>query len=226
RVAATQTTTGDFRLTALALAPGYAPGSRNAEPTSVADAEHTLPVFLGPGRPDPGTADERGVVTVRDVAPGTDLTLQVRDDRYAPQWLRLRVPPEGQDDPAEWKLSPPRVLEGRVTGEGTGEPLAGARVVVDTAAAGAVRGYVVTQTDADGRFRVRPFPGDAVKAWVYPPPDRPYLDLLHESRWPAGAAAHRVELSPLRGVLVRGTVAEDGSGRRVAGAVVTYRHRT
>lgn len=270
RIAATQTTAENFRLTALATAPGYAPGSRAAEPALIADDEHTLPVFLGRGRAvgvrlldpagrpaagvrvhlvgvfrnaqpgvyayfdeppdvgpgwhDPGTTDAAGTVTLRDLAPGTDATLRVRDDRFAPQWVRVRVPPAGGADPVEARLEPVRTLDGRVTGA-AGEPLAGARVVVDTGTPGVLAGPVEVRADAAGRFRVRPFPGETLKAYVSPPPDRPYLDMVRQFDWPAGGAVHQIELSPLRGVLVRGTAVEHGTGRRVAGALVKYEAR-
>src|SRR5204862_235918 len=126
RVPAEQTTADHYRLTAVAVAPGYAPSGRLAEPNTITAAEHNLTIQLVRGRP----------------------------------------------------------------------------------------------------ARVRPFPGPSLRVWVSPPPGRPYLELEQRLKWPAGAVAHQLALSPLRGVLVRGTVTEAGSGRPVAGAVVKYEHRT
>src|SRR5262249_43947307 len=61
--------------------------------------------------------------------------------------------------------------------------------------------------------------------WVYPPPEQPYLVLRQELEWPQGAPRHQVELTAPRGILVRGTVEEEGTGRRVAGAEGRYEQR-
>ncbi len=50
----------------------------------------------------------------------------------------------------------------------------------------------------------------------------PYLVLNKRIQWPAGAAQQQADLTLQRGVLVRGTVKEAGSGRPISGAGVRY----
>src|SRR5262249_54279835 len=49
-----------------------------------------------PGWPGTVTTDDDGYFTLRDIAPQTQVTLQVRDERFARQWLRFRT---GQPGP-------------------------------------------------------------------------------------------------------------------------------
>jgi RNA polymerase sigma factor (sigma-70 family) len=198
---------------------------RNVNPGGISVRFHEPPP-PGTGWPDPVTTDDGGNFTLTDVAPGTRVSLLVRDERFAPQWLELQTGPTERADPVLLPLAPVRTLEGRVTADDTGEPLAGALVVVEVSARPGLVGRVETRTDAAGRFRVRPFPGPSGQVWVSPPADRPYLEASRTFPWPANALTHQLEVSPLRGVLVRGTVTEVDSGRPVPGAVVTYEHRT
>jgi RNA polymerase sigma factor (sigma-70 family) len=175
-----------------------------------------------PGWPGPVTTDDDGQFTLRDIGPQTQVHLQVRDERFAVQWLSFRTGKQQQPQPVVLSLSPARILEGRLTAEDTGQPLANVALVVETGAPGALRGYVEGRTDRDGRYRVRPFPGKRLTVWAHPPHEMPYLALSQGLEWPAGAARQRADLSLPRGVLVRGTVKEARSARPVAGAAVRY----
>jgi RNA polymerase sigma factor (sigma-70 family) len=201
-------------------------GSSNASVMLVVYHEPPVPL---PGWPDPVTTDDEGNFTLQNIGPDSKLFLQVRDERFGTQALRLRTGLIERTKPLVLTLSPPRTLEGRVAAEDTGQPLADAAVIVESLdpvaepTSGSFAGTVAGRTDPDGRYRVRPFPaGDRIRMWVYPPSGQPYLALEQHLTWPAGAASHRADLPVPRGILIRGTVTEAGSDRPVSGAAVTH----
>ncbi|MCI0705481.1 MAG: carboxypeptidase-like regulatory domain-containing protein, partial [Planctomycetia bacterium] len=150
------------------------------------------------------------------------VTLQVRDERFAPEWLVFWTAKEERAEPVVLSASPARILEGKLTTEDTNQPLANATLIVETANAGPFSGSVQTRTDKEGRFRVRPFPGKKLRVWVYPPQEQPYITVSQEVQWPGDEDRGNVDLTVPRGILIRGTVQEAGSGRRIVGAGVHY----
>ncbi|HKB05670.1 MAG TPA: sigma-70 family RNA polymerase sigma factor [Gemmataceae bacterium] len=181
-----------------------------------------------PGWPKDVVTDDDGVFAVPDVGPNTRVLLQVRDERYATNWLTVKAPNRGPAKPVDLKLAPARTLVGRLTAEDTGKPLGNAAVIVQTMTPdpppsyGAFPAYVRAQTDEKGEFRVRPFPGERLEIYVYPAHDQPYLAVRHFLKWPADAAEHKFDLAVPRGIALRGKVVEMGTDRPVAGAAVTY----
>src|SRR5262245_44904883 len=166
-----------------------------------------------PDWPGPFRTDDEGMFTVPDVVPGTVVYCQPRDDRFAPQWLRFTAAKDDEAEPPFLKLAPATELTGRVIADDTRRPIADATVVVETpptpatpTSPGTLTGYVESRTDADGRYKVKPFPGRAVKVTVYPPAGAPYPIFAREVTWPPGEDKHDAALAIPRGVLVRGTV--------------------
>jgi RNA polymerase sigma factor (sigma-70 family) len=171
--------------------------------------------------PAPVTTDERGQFVLRDVGPDWEIDFQVRDERFAPQWLVLKA----GAGPATFSLAPRRTLEGMVTCKDTGRPMANAFLVVQSQDAGA--GPLVSRADEQGRFRIAPFPGDDLVIVAYPEESVPYLGLQNKTvHWPRGAATRRADVALPRGVPVRGRVVERPSGRPVPGVAVEYRPRS
>ena len=79
------------------------------------------------------------------------------------------------------------------------------------------------ETDGQGRFRVNPPPTDGeYRVTAYPPDGKPYL--IDEKRivWPEGGFEQSLDLALPRGVLIRGTVTEEGSGDAVPGATLDF----
>ena len=181
-----------------------------------------------PGWPKDIVTDDEGIFTVRDIGPNTKVLLQVRDERYATNWYSIKAGTKGQAKPVDLTLLPPRTLTGRLTAQDTGKPLANADVVVETMmpypnpSYGAFPGCVTAKTDEKGEFRVRPFPGERVEAYIYPPSSGPYLPVRRYLKWPAGKGEHSFEMAVSRGIQVRGKVEEKGTDRPVAGAAVTF----
>src|SRR5262249_46112035 len=136
-------------------------------------------------------------------------------------------------------LAPARVLEGVIRAADTGKPLPDAHLRVDAWDKRTTRparqgetwgrylpGRADARADAQGRYRVNPFPGDTLDVWVYPPDGAPYLVVNKRGvTWPEKAARHELDLTLPRGVLVRGKVTEAGSGKPVPGAAVQFQKR-
>jgi Sigma-70, region 4 len=179
--------------------------------------------------PAPVTTDDQGDFLLRDAGPDQEIELQIRDERFAPQWLVLPTGAEENAKPLTFVLAPRRRLEGTVTCMDTGEPMPGAQVDVQSQGVGAASllpNWVQVQTDDKGRFQIAPFPGQQLVIAAHAPREMPYLGIQSQTfRWPAGAARHQVRVTLPRGVRLRGRVVEAASGRPVPGATVEYRPR-
>jgi RNA polymerase sigma factor (sigma-70 family) len=204
-------------------------GMERTVPPYVSIVYHEPPVPL-PGWPDQIVTDAAGNFTIRDVGPDTKLLLQVRDERFATEWLDLRAGKVERAEPTVLRLSPPRVMEGRILTADTRQPLADATVAVETMlpvqipSYGAFTGVVTTRTDSNGRYKLRPFPGERLEMWVHPPTGQPYLVLKQEMTWPKGnTPTLTADVTVPPGILVRGRAEEAGSGKPVVGAEVSYR---
>jgi protocatechuate 3,4-dioxygenase beta subunit len=199
-------------------------GMRRTDGGTGVDFPYPEPPVPLPGWPGPLLTDADGYFSVPDVVPGTLVFCQTRDERYANEWIQFTAPANDRAKPPEIQLTPGRVLAGRVLTGDTGQPLADVTVAVETPAVSGktLRGYVETRTDADGRYSLKPFPGPAMKVFASPPAGAPYPVLTRDLKWPAEDALHDLDLPLPRGVLVRGRVEEQGSGRPLAGAAVDY----
>jgi RNA polymerase sigma factor (sigma-70 family) len=172
--------------------------------------------------PKPATTDPQGRFTVTGV--GRDLVayLYVRDTRFARQ--RIEVKTDGRDGPKELTLAlqPAVIIEGRALADDTGQPIPGAMIAVRSDGRGS--GWLDTRSraDAQGRFRINPFPGDSFHLSVVPPEDGPYLIRGDDFTLAKGAVKKEVDVKLVRGVPIRGKVTEDGTSRPVAGARVQF----
>jgi RNA polymerase sigma factor (sigma-70 family) len=183
--------------------------------------------------PQPVVTDEQGRFRLRGVSRETEVTLAFRHERYAGQ--DEKVPRDAEE--VSCTLPAARVIEGRVLYGDTGKPVADALLGSTAAPAGALelgRGFVTrpggefaecvpvrstgVRTDAQGRFRLV----QCADFVVYPPAGEPYLAASQGVNFPAAVVRREVEVKLERGVLVRGTVRDAGSGRPVAGALLGY----
>jgi hypothetical protein len=149
------------------------------------------------------------------------------------------------DDEEVFKLHSARIFTGIVRYEDTGEPSAHARLGIHplgdfvSGASGVVRHspsisepviplqsfmqfWAEGSTDAQGRFRLSPVPGEQYALWAVPPDGTPYLiRRLQPIAW-TGAPVTQIDVTLPRGVLLRGTVVEADTGAAVADALVRY----
>ncbi len=175
-----------------------------------------------PAWPRPAFSDAEGRFTIRGAARGFRVELAVDDPRFA----RLKVPVEtdaaSRSKSVTAALEPARIIAGRVTDDETDQSIPHARIVVLSYKNGV--GYI-NQFEADdqGRFRMNPLSADRFRVSVHSPDSvRPYLGSSVEFDWPRGKVEHRVDLTLRRGVLIRGKVIEEGTGRPVAGARISF----
>lgn len=183
------------------------------------------PVPAPPGWPQDIVTDDDGNFVLKDIGPDTQCHFQVRDDRYAIEWHEFKTTAKEQAEPFVFKLSPPHILQGRVTLDDTGQPLANANVVVQSLHPDFRFGLdcsVMGRTDANGAFHLSVFPGIRVDVDAYPPDGEPYLIGKVESQWPKGATNHKVEVKSLRGIIVRGVVKETGTDKPLPGVHVWH----
>jgi RNA polymerase sigma factor (sigma-70 family) len=174
--------------------------------------------------PAPVTTDERGHFVFPGLGRGLLAGIDIRDDRFARQTLH-RIEISGEE--ATLTLVPPQVVEGRIVCEDTGKPVPRARLVVrgitrKENAPTFEHGEIAARADEHGRFRVNSFPGNAVAIWAFPAAGTPYLGVQKEVVWPKGAVKHELDIALARGVLVRGKVTEQVSGKPVANAQVDF----
>jgi hypothetical protein len=120
-------------------------------------------------------------------------------------------------------LHPPTIIEGRALAADTGQPIPNAVIAV-RASFGSFGGMLTAgfRADDQGRVQVNPFPGDFFRVSVHPGEAQPYLVLKAEFPWPKGAVRKELDLTLPRGVVIRGNVTEEGTGRPVPGATIQF----
>ncbi|QEH32338.1 BlaR1 peptidase M56 [Aquisphaera giovannonii] len=115
-----------------------------------------------------------------------------------------------------------RPVVGTVTDAATKKPLAGMTVEVTP-----MRKHggmpIRAVTDADGRYRVADKEGETYWVHVYPASGSGYMPARKGMlRWPAGEAELRVDLALRRGIVVRGRVVDEDTGRPLPNVSVQY----
>jgi beta-lactamase regulating signal transducer with metallopeptidase domain len=185
-----------------------------------------------PAWPGPAISDADGRFALRGLGRGLLGHLIIDDPRFTlpatmiqtdenvdARRLNILIPAikveSGPDPkPIAIALQPPRTITGRVIYADTGQPVPRALIT------GALRHY---EADSEGRFRV-PMDGPPrvtrFTVSARSPDGAPYLVARKQGEWPKGAVEQSVDLALPRGVVVRGKVVEEGTGRPVAGAIV------
>ena len=181
------------------------------------------------GWPSPAITGADGRFTLHGVGAGLRAFLCVVDPRFSNQVIEINTDAAATTRPSSFPLQPARTITGRVTYADTGKPAAYAQVQVTgfDQQIGVGPRPIITATDAEGRFRASTGSGAEGFVSAYAPKGEPYLATTQPIDWPKGAVTHSADLALPRGVMIRGTVAEQSSGRPVSGAVLTFfPHRT
>jgi RNA polymerase sigma factor (sigma-70 family) len=182
----------------------------------------TKPKENQPLWPGPAISDKDGKFVIKGLSPHLWATLEINDDRFTPQRLDIK---EGSPDKVQEvsvALPPAQIIEGVVTAADTGKPLANVwlQLFVDH------QRVLFGKTDDKGRYRLNPPVTGKEITVTADPADVPYPQFSKTIQWPQGAVHQSLDLAMPRGVLLRGTVTEQGTGKPVAGAVVhDYAHR-
>jgi beta-lactamase regulating signal transducer with metallopeptidase domain/uncharacterized GH25 family protein len=168
--------------------------------------------------------DADGRYTIAGVPEGADVWLRVDQEPYAPEsWVWHA---DAKDAAHTRPLSPSQIIKGIVVAADTGQPLAHTRLEANPSLqAGKASPAVGGQSDADGRFRLNPFPDTDYEVTAFGSNNSAYLAKAIEFEWPKAAHEHEVRIELPRGVLVRGTIVEAGNEHPVSGAYVRYAPR-
>jgi protocatechuate 3,4-dioxygenase beta subunit len=174
-----------------------------------------------PAWPKPVVSDAEGRFTIHGAGRDLHIDLIINDPRFAQQRILVETDGASGSKPVTLALEPAKVIRGRVTEADTGKPIPHAHVVVMS-----YRGKGAThndfEADAEGRFRTNPVSADRFEVSASAPDRQPYLTIFKLFNWPKGAVEYPIDLALPRGVLIRGKVIEEGSGKPVAGARVSF----
>jgi RNA polymerase sigma factor (sigma-70 family) len=177
--------------------------------------------------PKPVATDAQGRFAFTGVGRGLQVSLSVQDPRFARQEIDLLAGDRDAGKEVSQALHPAKVIEGRVLAADTGRPIPDAVIAV-TANFGSGSsigiGMFTTRYRADdqGRFRINPHAGDYFRMRAIAPEGQPYLPGRSNFAWPKAAVKKEIDLTLARGVLIRGKVTEQGTGRPVPGATVQF----
>jgi hypothetical protein len=167
--------------------------------------------------------DERGAFDLAGISRRTRAGLVVRDPRFAHQWLFIET--DDQSGPKELTLvlQPATTIEGRVLAGDTGQAIPNATIGV-RASREEFGGMYLTRFRAggDGRFVANPSPGSYFRLAAAPPAGQPYAVTQIEFAWTKGSVRRSVDVRLQRGVLIRGKVTEEQTGRPLSGASVQF----
>ena len=181
------------------------------------------PASSAPGR-RPAVTDAQGRFTFAGVGRGLNVFLSIRDPRFAQQGFDLMAEAREAGKELTPALHPAKIIEGRVLAADTGRPDPGRRDL----RAVQLRDVRPDVHDAGSAPTVRAGSRSilmrAITSACGPslPTGQPNLDGEAEFAWPKAAVKKEIDLMLPRGLLIRGKVTEEGTGRPVAGAGVRY----
>ena len=148
----------------------------------------------------------------------------IDDPRFARQRIPIDTDGTSESKPVTLALEPAKIIKGRITDAGTGKPIPHAQVsnLVLKEGAGTVNEF---EADAEGRFRANPLSADRYEVSVVGSRRAALPERLEIVRLAQGGsrAFDRPGLAP--GVVIRGKVTEEGSGKPVAGARISFTAR-
>jgi protocatechuate 3,4-dioxygenase beta subunit len=183
------------------------------------------PKGLRAGPPPIIKADDQGKIELAGFARGANITLHVRDMRYARQDLHINAGKVAPSKEVTLVLQPARIIEGRVLAADTGRPIPNAVVSAMTwvnseyAHGGFTSKF---RADAQGRFIMNPIAGESYTLGAFPTGGEPYLISQDELKWTKGAVKMTYDIRLPRGVVIRGKVTEAGTNRPLAASSIQF----
>lgn len=179
--------------------------------------------------PAPATTDQDGRFELRGLGAELKFGLQVRDEPFARQIFWIENDPSKDVQNHQFALAPAQIIEGTVVSDKTGEAIPHARLSAFVGFgpnAGAWRGTgIFDSADANGKFRLNPYPGGSYYVTAFAPSGRSELNKQQEFDWPTGESLHKTELRLPQGVLVRGKLTDTVTGHPIASANIEYQRR-
>jgi RNA polymerase sigma factor (sigma-70 family) len=172
------------------------------------------------------TTDAQGQFVLHGLHADWLVALKIDDERFGPQEFIAAPAKQNGDKGFVGILAPKRVLEGMVTSAEDGKPVPNAELYINTRPSEVELnpGYhVESRADESGRFRVTLPAGKFVEVTTHAPTGSPLLGLRKSLNWPdSGALKQEMNLALPQGVVVRGIVKENPSGKPVPGTKVEF----
>jgi RNA polymerase sigma factor (sigma-70 family) len=193
--------------------------SKDARAGEISFAKSTKGVPVIPGT---FTSNDQGRVTVRGIGRGYTVVLDVRDDRFAPQELRVQADKNQPAKDVVLTLAPAQILDGQVTYADSRKPVAGAWLKY-TVREGGSTNWQYARADRDGHYRISLPVGHEFLVTTEAPKGQPYVGLKKDHlQWPKGTTHQQLDFALPPGVLFRVKVAEAPSGKPVSMALVQF----
>ena len=175
--------------------------------------------------PRTAKTDQQGRIVLTGIGRGLGVTLVVRDLRYARQDLRVDPVAFAAHAETTIALQPAQIIEGRVLAADTGKPIP--NVVVSASTRGRSERAATSFTakfraDEHGRFTMNPIAGESITLGAFPAEGEPYLIQQDVVKWPNGAVKMDHDIKVRRGVLIRGKVTEQGTGRLLPASSIQF----
>jgi len=173
--------------------------------------------------PKPVTTDAQGRFTFVTIGRGLSVALAIRAPRFAQQRFNFEANDRDAAKEVSLALHPSTIIEGRTLAADTGEPIPNAVISINGDFGMASSGVrTAFRADGQGRFKLNPYAGDYFRIHAVPPEGQPYMAREVELRWTKGAVKKELDLTLPRGVLIRGKVTEEGTGKPVAAASAQF----
>ena len=174
-----------------------------------------------PAWPKRAVSDHEGLFIVRGVGRDLQVMLMIDDPRFARQIIPVRTNGNATSMPASLALMPAKIIRGRITDGGTGKPIPHAQIKVLSMNEG---GGTInnSEADAEGRFRANPLSANRYEVVAAAPDGQPFLGVSKLLDWPKGAVEYPIEVALPRGMMIHGKVREEGTGKPVAGARISF----
>jgi RNA polymerase sigma factor (sigma-70 family) len=195
--------------------------------TSLAEPEGPFFIEIQSGNlsawPRPVKSDADGRFTIHGAGRNLRVGISIDHPRFARQRTHIDTVGSSEAKNVTMAVEPARIFSGRVTYADSGKPAPHALVDISIQGDDGSSFWAGDfETDSHGRFRANPGSGRRYFLSAFPPEREPYLNVEKRAEWPGGAIEHSIDLALPRGILVRGRVTEEGSGKPIAGARLGY----
>ncbi len=176
-----------------------------------------------PAWPNPAKSDADGRFTIRGAGRNIRVGLAINHPKFARQRTHVDTDGFSETKNVTMAVEPARIISGRVTYADSRKPaphaVVGISIQKDDGGSFWAGDF---ETDAEGRFHANPGSGHRYLFSTFPPEGEPYLNVGKNLDWPSGAIEHSLDLVLPRGILVRGRITEEGSGKPIVGARIGY----
>ncbi len=154
------------------------------------------------------------------------VVLSTSDKRLSPAPLFVKLDAKASDFKLTCEAG--NEVRGQVVCQDSGKPLSNTWINVVSLPSGSSRGAdqqsqgCPTRTDNEGKFAVNCRSGKFITVYVYPAAGLPYPAWMEQKPMPEDVKENPLQIQVPRGVLVRGRVVEEATGKGVFGAGVEY----